>query len=97
MNYGDRKLVNISPLLFCLSLIPLTYELNTTKYGYEIYEKTINYLLYMDELRLYAKIEKELEGLLSTVKQFMVWKSGWINVSKQHPERVNLRTQLLLD
>ena len=51
-------------------LIPLTNELNNTKYGYEIYEKTINHLFYMDDLKLYAKNDKELESLHSTVKQF---------------------------
>ena len=62
--------MKLSPLLFCLLLIPLTNELNNTKYGYEIYEKAINHLFYMDDLKLYAKNDKELEGLLSTVKQF---------------------------
>ena len=37
----------LSPLLFCLSLIPLTNELNNTKYGYEIYEKTISPLCFI--------------------------------------------------
>ena len=55
---------------FCLSLIPLTNELNNTKYGYEIYAKTINHLFSMDDIKLYTKNDKELEGLLSTVKQF---------------------------
>ena len=59
------------PLLFCLSLIPLTNELNNTKHGYEICEKAINYLFYMDDAKLYVKYDKELKGLLSTVKQFI--------------------------
>ena len=50
--------------------MPLTNELNNTKYGYEIYEKAINHLFYMDDLKLYAKNDKELEGLLYTVKPF---------------------------
>ena len=41
------------------------------KYGDEIYEKTINHLFYMNDLKLYAKNGKELEGLLPTVKQFI--------------------------
>ena len=61
---------SLSSLLFCLLLMPLTNELNNTKYGYGIYEKTINQLLYMDDLKLHAKNNKELEGLLSAVKQF---------------------------
>ena len=55
---------------FCLSLIPLTNEFNNTKHGYEIYEKAINHLSYMVDLKLYAKNDKELAGLLSTMKQF---------------------------
>ena len=50
--------------------MPLTNELSNTKYGYEIYENAISHLFYMDDLKLYWKNDKELEGLLSTVKQF---------------------------
>ena len=71
INCGIFQGDSLSPLSFCLSLIPLTNELNNTKYGYENYEKAINHLFYMhDDLKLYAKNDKELEGLLSTVKQF---------------------------
>ena len=67
-NCGILQRDSLSPLLFRLSLIPLTNELNNTKYGYKFYEKAMNYLFYMDDLKLYAKNDKELEGLLSTVK-----------------------------
>ena len=80
--YGD----SLSPLLFCLSLMPLTTELNNTRYGYKIYEKTIDHLFYRDDLELYAKNDKELEGLLSTVKQFsddIVMGSGLDNCAKE--------------
>ena len=70
VNCGIFQGDSLSPLLLCFSLIPLTNELNNTKYGYDIYEKAINHLFYMDDLKLYAKNDKELEGLLSTVKQF---------------------------
>ena len=60
----------LSPLLFCLSLIPLTNEHNNFKYGHEIYEKIINHLLYINELKVFAKNDKKLCGLVSTVKQF---------------------------
>ena len=69
INCGIFQGDSLFPLLFCLSRIPLTNELNNTKYGFEIYEKTINYLFFMDDLKLYAKNDKELEGLFSTVKQ----------------------------
>ena len=35
----------LSPLCFCLALVPLTTELNRTGYGYKIGEKSINQLL----------------------------------------------------
>ena len=75
-NCGIFQGDSLSPLIFCVSLIPLTNEHKNTKYGYGIYEKPINHLFYMDDVKLYAKNDKELEGLLSTVKQFsdvLVW------------------------
>ena len=55
INCGNFRGDPLSPLLFCLSLIILTSELNNTKYGYDIYEKAINHLFYMVDLKLYAK------------------------------------------
>ena len=54
----------------------------------------------MDNLKFYAKNNKEREGLLSTAKQFngdigmSVWNSTWINVPKEHLERVKLGAKL---
>ena len=70
INCGIFQGDSFSPLLFCLSLIPLSLELNKTKYGYKIRDKLINHLFYMDDLKLYAKNDGELEGLLKTVKKF---------------------------
>ena len=50
INYGIFQGDSLSLLLFCLSLIPLTNELNKTRYEYKIYEITINHLFYMDDL-----------------------------------------------
>ena len=58
------------PLLFCLALVPLSYELNNTDYGYNIYEEKISPLFYMGDLKLYGRNDYELEGLLRTVKTF---------------------------
>ena len=55
---------SLSPLLFCMALIPLSQLLNSTGYGYKIMEKKINHLFYMDDLKLYAQNDGELEGLL---------------------------------
>ena len=61
---------SLSPLLFCISLIPLSLELNSSSYGYKIGTERITYLFYMDDLKLYAKDYSELEGLLRIVKGF---------------------------
>ena len=38
---------SLSPLLFCLALVPLSYELNNTGYGYNIYGEKIIYFTWM--------------------------------------------------
>ncbi|XP_063585774.1 uncharacterized protein LOC134763144 [Penaeus indicus] len=52
------------------SIITNRIELNNTNYGYKIYNKSVNHLFYMDDLKLFAKSDKDLEGLLTTVKCF---------------------------
>ena len=44
--------------------------LNRTGLGYKCYGRTINHLLYMDDLKLYAADDKQLETLLQTVHGF---------------------------
>ena len=61
---------SLSPLLFCLALTPLSAELHNTTYGYKINNAVIDHLFYMDDLKLYAKDDSDLEGLLQTVKRF---------------------------
>ena len=62
---------SLSPLLFCLALVPLTSELATSGYGYKISNTSapINNLFYMDDLKLYSKDEQEQIGELKIVKQ----------------------------
>ena len=52
-----------------MTLIPLTSVLKMTKPGYKFAKngEKINHLLYMDDLKLYAKSEKELDSLIQTV------------------------------
>jgi hypothetical protein len=61
---------SLSPLLFCICLIPLTEQLNRLKTEYEEYttKTKISHLLYMDDLKLNAKSEKELQKQIQTVK-----------------------------
>lgn len=72
INKGIFQGDSLSPLLFCISLIPLTHLLNYEGKGYQLQEEkpAISHLLYMDDLKLYAKNEKELRDLLYVVKSF---------------------------
>ena len=46
---------SLSPLLFTMSLNPLSQELLNTGYGYQLVEQTkINHLFYVDDLKLYG-------------------------------------------
>ena len=60
---------SLSPLLFTMSLNPLSQELQKTGYGYQWDEQTkINHLFYVDDLKLYGTSDKQLTGLINTVK-----------------------------
>ena len=62
---------SLSPLLFVVALIPLSLVLRSVKPAYEFTNKEkINHLLFMDDLKLFAKSEKGLESLVQTVKVF---------------------------
>ena len=63
---------SLSPILFVLALIPLSKLLNDMKDGYHLGKNRpkVNHLLYMDDLKLYAKDKKELDTLIQTVRVF---------------------------
>jgi len=62
---------SLSPLLFVVCLIPLTQILRKVKCGYALKNgDKLNHLLFMDDLKLFAKDEREINGLLSTVQIF---------------------------
>ena len=62
---------SLSPLLFVVALIPLSLVLRSVKPAYEFTNKEkINHLLFMDDLKLFAKSEKGLELLVQAVKVF---------------------------
>ena len=80
---GDKHLANImikrgifqgdalSPLLFSVAINPLSYILRDAKQGYTLKPgNKINHLLYVDDLKLYAKNEKDLTALIETVRIF---------------------------
>jgi hypothetical protein len=51
INRGIFQGDSLSPLLFCIALVPLTHELNRSKCGYQVYgtERKIHHLLYTDD------------------------------------------------
>jgi hypothetical protein len=63
---------SLSPLPFCIRLIPLTEQLNRLNTGYEEHttKTKISHLLYMDNLKLIAEPEEELQKRIQTVKIF---------------------------
>ena len=63
---------SLSPLLFVMALIPLTLVLRKVKAGYDLagLRGVVNHLLFMDDLRLYGKSEKQVDTLLNTVRVF---------------------------
>ena len=63
---------SLSPLLFVISLIPLSMVLRKCQDGFEFTKSKakLNHLLYMDDLKLYAKNENSLTSLVQTVRIF---------------------------
>ena len=61
----------LSPLLFIVSLIPLTYLLCKCSFGYKLASGcVINHLLYMGDLTLNAKSEDEIQSPVNNVSYF---------------------------
>ena len=58
---------SLSPFLFVICMIPLTEVLRKVKMGYTFDGVKINHLLFMDDLKLFAKNENEIDSLTSTV------------------------------
>ena len=63
---------SLSPLLFIIIMMPLSMLLRKEKLGYAFGSggKTINHLVFMDDIKLYGKSEKELEALVELVRVF---------------------------
>ena len=57
---------SLSPILFVLSLIPLTLVLRKIKMGYDL--GMVNHLLFMDDLKLYGKNENQVDSLIQSVR-----------------------------
>jgi len=62
---------SLSPLLFIIALFPLTKLINKTDKGYNLSTKArVSHLLYMDDIKLYGRSEKEITSLINTVQGF---------------------------
>ena len=82
----------LSPLLFVLSMIPMTKVLNKmTSNGYQLERGvTINHLMFMDDIKLFGKNERDIETLVQTVAsvtrdmkmEFGVQKCGILNIKR---------------
>ena len=82
LTVGNQRLGNVkikreifqgdspSPLLFVLVIIPLTLVLRQTKASNEVKQgdKKINNLLFMDDLKLFAKNEDQMDSLVNTMR-----------------------------
>ena len=73
INSGIFQGDSLSPILFCVALIPLSKLLKNTGYGYKIYDNTINHPFYMDDLKHFAKNDQQLQGLLNTKTIDDIW------------------------
>ena len=56
---------SLSPLLFIISLIPLTITLRAVDKDYKLDVIKVNHLLYIDDLKIYACSDKEMESLVN--------------------------------
>ena len=60
----------LSPLLFVISMMPFNHILRKCRTGYKLSQslEKMDDLMYMDDIKLFAKNKKELETLKQTVR-----------------------------
>ena len=60
----------LSPLLFIIAIMPLNHVLRkcTARYKLSESQEKIDLLMYMDDIKLFAESEKELETLIHAVR-----------------------------
>ena len=63
---------SLSPLLFALCMVPLSLILRKVKFPNEFGKKKArpNHLLFMDDLKLFAKLHNQIDSLVNTVYTF---------------------------
>ena len=60
----------LPPLLFIISLILLTITIRAMNKGYKLDDIKVNHHLYMDDLKIYACSDKEMESPVNTIRIF---------------------------
>ena len=70
INRGNFQGDSLSPLLFVITLIPLTLVLRKLKQGYSFGngKPRLNHLMFMDDLKLYGSSESDINSLVRTTK-----------------------------
>lgn len=61
---------SLSPLIFCMAMIPLSRRLNAAKIGYKQGKEEISHLFYMDDLKIFAKDHESMEKCIKIVEEF---------------------------
>ena len=72
IQHGIFQEHSLSPLLYCISLIPLTEQLNKLNAGYKEHKTytKISHLLYVDSLKLIRKTQEELQKQVQVDRTF---------------------------
>jgi len=71
INCGIYQGDALSPLLFCIALNPLSVILDKSGYSYKFKSgNSINHLFYMDDIKLYAKNERDIDSLIHLTRVF---------------------------
>ena len=61
---------SLSPLLFCLALTPISNILKRNNVGYMIQRRKVSHLLYMDDLKIFARGIAEMERCRALIQEF---------------------------